>query len=335
MNIEILKIENDTITFQTDARLTTATNASPAEDRRLPGTFTCAKSDLWTPPTVWTRDPPEPSPPIPEGDIKAGGRGLLYLCKGALLEPGLSARGPCFVRGWYPGPDELPPPHPQDVRLREPSEKLDDEVLLQFKWPDCRWQKITSPLSLQPTCVLVTGMAENGTIRTVNLLDPNLAQSSQDIDWNGASWIRLHLTPQGLQLFGPTASSPLSIWPIRIEVTGTPTFGLGFEATVDLRDQKVGGYQQHLRWTDTASIEVQLTDTAFAEFGIPSEGIEGALAHVLQVLRDNPQLQQDLRRIQVAWPALDKWHHTEALRTRGVLRSWLVMELFERKASEL
>lgn len=310
VNVEIIDVTNERITFQTDARLTSATDQSPPSHRRIDGTFSCHPSEIWTVPKDW---PPEKRPVPAPGleDIRPGARGLLYLCKAALLAPGTSALGACVVRGWYPVPP-APAPH-APASVGPPARPLSDEQVLLFKWPDCQPLDPTNLLRLQPTRIVVEGVTAAGKSGKVDLLDAALAEPAQDLDWNGASRISLRLTPAGLERFAhPPAAAPLAIWPVAIEVSGRSALGHGFSGRVDLRNQIFAGRAQRLQWSGAEPISIRLTDSGFVLFGVLPEDIEDSLQRVVDAMHTDPALRYAFKRVQAATQALELWHDSLA-----------------------
>lgn len=300
VSVEIVAIDaaQQTVTFHTDARLTTATNASPEEDRRLLGQFTCAQSELWMPPAIWPKAPPVPEASVP---LQVGATGVLYLSNTALPKGGTSASGACQIRGWYP-----------DAR---PAPGLDDEQVVGFKWPDCRPSDDWFPLKLKPESVKVMALA-NGKLETVDLRDPALAQPDQDLVWTGASPVTLQLTPGGLQRFGIAAAAPqaLQAWPVRIDVTAVALSNTGAvlssSKSVDLRHQKHAARRQHLSWTAAdPTVTARLTTSGHVLFNIGPEDVKAALRRMLAAFRASPDLEAAYRIIQVARDAIEECHH--------------------------
>src|SRR5258707_13182960 len=120
VDVEIVAADNDTVIFETDARLTNATNQSPDLDRRVKGRFKAKRVDqIWIPEFPWEGHPLNPIPPDPSVAFTAGATGPLHLNQAAAKQKGTSARGQCFIRG------------------SQPQHLLADENALIFKRPDC------------------------------------------------------------------------------------------------------------------------------------------------------------------------------------------------------
>lgn len=283
-SVGISSVTSDTVIFVTDAKAATATNGSSDSLRRVLGTFAVPR---WT---VKPTPPPQagfPHPP-PAVDLVPNAVGTLYLDVAGLQTQGISAVGPCYIRGAH-------------------APLLSDEQTIELKWPDCGGQYDQNPLSLVPQRIAITGYASGATPadHTVDLFDAALALPGQNLQWNGSGTITLALTPPGFAAFGTpyVASGKLQIFPTAIEVIGTPEGG--HLNKVDLRDLTSACLVQSFQWDNPADpVTVQLTMDGLALFGI----YPGDLVAAIKLVADaDPKLIAAFERVYRATRAMERW----------------------------
>jgi hypothetical protein len=206
--VMIEAVDDKTVTFSTRAK-SVAGSAGP--DGNLRKTFVCLRSEVWAAPIAGA---PPPVAMLP------GATGNLFLSPAgwdAITADGFQIYG-------------------------------SGTEIATFKYPWCAaGPRILANLSVVPSSIVVRGhLADSAAFFELELLGDDAAES-QNVQWNGASFVSVRLTAQGATRLGlPVGTACARMWPTRIVVTGHPASDLSVSGDVDLLDNESAGFVQHL-----------------------------------------------------------------------------------------
>jgi hypothetical protein len=140
-----------------------------------------------------------------------------------------------------------------------------------FKYPDRgAAPRFLGELIVIPSSIVIhAAIAGGSSFVDIDLFGPDAADA-QDVRWNGAEYIQLHLTPHGahrLQLAPGTTA--VQMWSTRIVVAGAPVVDPTSPGSVDLLDSEMAGSVQHLTYDRRgARLSLCLTQDGFGAFHV-------------------------------------------------------------------
>lgn len=139
----------------------------------------------------------------------------------------------------------------------------------QFKQPDCAAAstRLLTDLRVIPTSILVRGHLEGQSeFFDLELLGPDAAQA-QAIDWSGADYLDVRLTPRGTKRLHLKPRTVARIWPVSIVVKGSPAVDQAVSGEVDLLSDDLADGAQRLEYASRGdAIRVSLTQAGINAF---------------------------------------------------------------------
>lgn len=143
--------------------------------------------------------------------------------------------------------------------------------LLPIKYPDnAAGAQLLGDLTVIPSSIVVHGTLRGGTrFHDIELLGPDAADA-QHIAWNGADFLKLHLTARGAKhLHLAERAATVEVWPTAITVTGAPASDPAVSGSVDILDSEKAGLEQQLHFARHRDpVRLSLTHDGFARFHV-------------------------------------------------------------------
>ncbi|HEU4735047.1 MAG TPA: hypothetical protein VFT22_44455 [Kofleriaceae bacterium] len=131
-------------------------------------------------------------------------------------------------------------------------------------------------LTVVPASIHVRGHLEGGKrFFELELLGPEAA-ASQDILWNGADYIELKLTEEGLRhVHAKPSSTVVHFWPVEIWIEGVPSINRSLSGKVNLLDgEKADGIQRITYASHGEPIAIGLTGDGISQFHVTPQVLE-------------------------------------------------------------
>jgi hypothetical protein len=146
-----------------------------------------------------------------------------------------------------------------------------------FKFPECG--AIATPpltrLTVIPTSIIVRGhLPDETTFFDIELAGPDAAES-QDIVWNGADYIELHLTARGARRMGRGShAQTVKLWPTKIRIKGSPAIDQAVLGEIDVLDPEMAACNQHIEFGRRgAPVTLRLTQDGVNAFHVTPQAV--------------------------------------------------------------
>jgi hypothetical protein len=156
-----------------------------------------------------------------------------------------------------------------------------------FKIPDCAAAstRMLTQLRVIPTSIVIRGHLEGAAeFFDLELLGPD-AGESQAIDWNGADYIDVRLTPRGAKRLRLKPRAVAKIWPISIVVKGNPAIDQAVSGEVDLLNDDLADGVQELEYRSPgAGVRVTLTQAGVNAFHLTPQVVAELSQHAVRVV---------------------------------------------------
>ncbi|HLL21169.1 MAG TPA: hypothetical protein VK427_03510 [Kofleriaceae bacterium] len=277
--MEIVDVRGDEVTFIADAKLTTATDHTPEEDRRVPGTFVTSRKYLYETTGEVTRHGTKMPASV---QLERGARGLLYWEERASQVQGTTVRSACVARG------------------AEVQPVLRDENAFRAKWPDEGAFADSAPVKVEIQKLVLRGhLRGHAQVLEIDLLDKETVMQGQTISWASGA-VTLELTKAGAGRLGLAwkAATPYELWAVSLDCDASPIGEIGFDNTIDLRDYAFAEPAQEIKLQHAPfETSLVLTRDGMHELGIMSGAASEGLRALFANARERPHVLEGLREV--------------------------------------